>query len=136
MAQGYADVKIFAEGLKGWQGKNYLEVNTPVVEEAFKKNAVLMMDARPYPKFLGGTIPGALAMPDNDIQKLSTRFPVDKAEYIVTYCSGFDCGKSHDIAKVLWDKGYHNVQVYAAGYPAWKKAGLQTTEGGKPVTKA
>ncbi|MCL2298033.1 MAG: rhodanese-like domain-containing protein [Proteobacteria bacterium] len=135
-AQGYADVKIYAEGLKGWQAKSYLEVGTQVVQAAFNKNAAVLMDARPYPRFLGGTIPGALAVPDSDVEKLASRFPINKNEPIITFCSGFDCDKSHAIAGYLWSNGYRNVQVYAAGYPAWKAAGLQTTEGGaKPAAK-
>ncbi|MCL2310228.1 MAG: rhodanese-like domain-containing protein [Proteobacteria bacterium] len=134
-AQGYTNVKVYASGLKDWQAKNFLEVGTRVVQTAFDKNAALLMDARPYPKFLGGTIPGALAIPDTDVEKLANRFPVDKSAPIITFCSGFDCAKSHAIAEHLWSNGYRNVQVYAAGYPAWKAAGLQTTEGIKPASK-
>ncbi|MDR0769708.1 MAG: rhodanese-like domain-containing protein [Burkholderiales bacterium] len=135
-AQGYTDVKIYAAGLKDWRAKSYLEVGTQVVQAVFTKNAALLMDARPYPRFLGGTIPGALAIPDTDVEKLANRFPIDKNAPIITFCSGFDCDKSHAIAEYLWSNGYHNVQVYAAGYPAWKAAGLQTTEGVKPAPPA
>ena len=128
-AKGYTNVKLYQAGEPEWKKNYYVEVGTPVVASAMKKNSALLIDARPYKKFLGSTIPGSLAIPDTQIDKLKGRFPVDKNTLIITYCGGYHCGKSHAVARELIKEGYKNVKVYAAGVPGWKKAGLPTTGG-------
>ena len=125
--KGFTNVKVYQAGEPEWRGKSYLEVDTAVVEAAQKKNSALLLDARPYKKFLQATIAGSLALPDTEFDTLSGRLPVDKSGKIIAFCGGYGCGKSHKIAKILLKKGYTNVQVYAGGLPRWKEAGLATT---------
>ncbi len=126
-AKGYTNVKLYQAGEPDWRKKYYVEVGTPVVLSAMKKNSALIIDARPYKKFLSAAIPGAMAIPDTKVDKLKGRFPVDKNTVIITYCGGYHCGKSHKVARVLLKNGYKSVKVYAGGMPEWKKAGLPTT---------
>lgn len=130
-SKGFTNVKLYQAGEPEWAAKSYLEVGTPVVEGAFKKNGALLIDARPYAKTLQESIPGAIYMNDEDMPKLMGRFPADKNTPIITFCAGYECHKSHVIANKLLELGYKKVSVYAGGLPAWKEAKLQTTAGAK-----
>jgi hydroxyacylglutathione hydrolase len=130
-SKGFTNVKLYQAGEPEWAAKSYLEVGTPVVESAFKKNGALIIDARPYAKTLQESIPGAIYMNDEDMPALMGRFPTDKNTPIITFCAGYECHKSHVIANKLLELGYKKVTVYAGGLPAWKEAKLQTTAGAK-----
>lgn len=127
VAMGYANLKVYAGGMPEWRQKSYAEVETEALFSSYKKNSALLIDARPYKKYIGETIPGALSIPDTKMQSLSGRFPRAKEIPIITFCGGYHCRKSHNIAKALIAEGYTHVSVYAAGMPAWKKAGFATT---------
>jgi hydroxyacylglutathione hydrolase len=138
-SMGFTNVKLYQAGEPEWSTRNYLEVGTPVVQAAFKNNSALLMDARPSAKFLAESIPGALYMNDEELDKLAGRFPTDKNTPIITFCAGYECHKSHVVANKLLELGYKKVSVYAAGLPGWKDANLQTTTGVKkaePVAAA
>lgn len=130
-SKGFTNVKLYQAGEPEWATKNYLEVGTPVVEAAFKKNSALLIDARPYAKTLAESIPGALFLNDEELPALMGRFPTDKNTPIITFCAGYECHKSHVVANKLLELGYKKVSVYAGGLPAWKEAKLQTTAGAK-----
>lgn len=125
--KGYTDVKVFAGGMPEWSIHNYAEIETEAVFGAYKKNSALLIDARPYKKYLAETIPGSLSIPNTKMDELGGRFPTDTKTPIITFCGGYHCDKSHSVADALIAKGYANVKVYAAGMPAWKKANHPTT---------
>ncbi len=125
--KGFTSVKLYQAGEPEWKKKNYVEVGTPVVVAAYKKNSAVIIDARPYKMYLGATIPSSVGIPDTKVDELVGRFPADKTTRIITYCGGYHCGKSHVVARKLLSLGYTNVSVYAGGMPAWKKAGMPTT---------
>jgi rhodanese-related sulfurtransferase len=133
---GFTNVKLYQAGEPEWGAKNYFEVGTPVVQAAFKNNSAVLMDARPMGKFLSETIPGALYMNDEELDKLAGRFPADKNTSIITFCAGYECHKSHVVADKLFTLGYKKVTVYAGGLPAWKEAQMQTTAGAKKAEPA
>ena len=135
-SKGFTNVKLYQAGEPEWATKSYLEVGTPVVEAAFKKNGALLIDARPYAKTLAESIPGALYMNDEELPALMGRFPTDKNTPIITFCAGYECHKSHVVANKLLELGYKKVSVYAGGLPAWKEAKLQTTAGAKKEAAA
>lgn len=134
-AKGYTNVKLYQAGEPEWSKEVYAEVGTSIVKAAQKNNSALLIDARPYKKFLAETIPGSIAIPDTELAKLEGRFPTDKNTPLIAFCGGYECAKSHKVAKRLLKLGYKNVSVYAAGVPGWKKAGLKTTKGGKSAKK-
>jgi rhodanese-related sulfurtransferase len=49
--------------------------------------------------------------------------PGEKDKLLVFYCGGLHCKLSHKSAAKAIAMGYTKVKVFAAGYPAWKKAG-------------
>jgi hydroxyacylglutathione hydrolase len=128
---GFTNVKLYQAGEPEWAAKSYLEISTPQAKAAFEKNGALFMDARPSPKFMAESIPGALYMNDEELDTLSGRFPADKSTPIITFCAGYECHKSHVVARKLLELGYQKVSVYAGGLPAWKEANLQTTAAAK-----
>jgi len=125
--KGFTNVKLYQAGEPEWKKRGYSEIGTPVVKSAQKKNNAVLIDARPYKKYLQATIPGAISIPDSSMEKLLGKFPVDKNIKIITFCGGYNCGKSHKVARKLVSLGYKNVLVYAGGVPQWKKEGLDTT---------
>jgi len=129
--KGFKNVKLYQAGEPEWIKKNYKEVGLVVAKSAQAKNSALLVDSRPYKSFLKETIPGSISIPDTNLEKLIGRFPASKDEKIIVYCGGYNCGKSHKVARKLISMGYKNVSVFAAGIPAWKKAGLRTTAGAK-----
>ena len=128
--KGFTNVKLYQAGEPEWNKIYYAEVGTSVVKAAMNSNSALIIDARPYKKFLGATIPGSLSIPDTQMSELEGRFPADKNTKIITFCGGYECHKSHVVAMRLMELGYTDVSVYSAGMPAWKKEGLKTTGGG------
>jgi rhodanese-related sulfurtransferase len=133
--EGFKNVKLYQAGEPEWKTKYYSEIGTPVIQSAQKKNDAFLIDARPFKKYLQSTIPGAISIPDTDMEKLLGKFPVDKDIKIITFCGGYDCGKSHKVAKKLLALGYKNVNVYAGGLPQWKKEGLRTTGSSKKIVE-
>ena len=132
---GYTNVKVYPAGEPEWNKLSYLEIDTSVVKAFQEKNLALIVDARPYAKFLQETIPGAISIPDTNLSKLIGRFPINKKEKIVIFCGGYSCEKSHVVANKLKSLGYEEVMVYAAGLPAWKEAGEATTASSKAVAQ-
>ncbi|ARU50110.1 sulfurtransferase [Sulfurospirillum diekertiae] len=127
---GFTNVKLYQAGEPEWIAKNYPEIGLPAAQTLFKNNKALFMDARPYAKYMAGTIPGSMYMSDEELDTLKGRLPIDKTTPIVSFCEGYNCAKSHNLAKKLQEFGYQKISVYAGGYPEWKEAGLQTTAGG------
>ncbi len=82
---GFTNVKLYQAGEPEWKKKSYREVDLAVVKSAQAKNAAFIIDARPYKMFLKETIPGAVSIPDTEMDKLKGRFPVyqKKNHYIL-----------------------------------------------------
>ena len=133
--KGHTNVKVYSAGEPEWNKLSYLEIDTSVIKVFQENNSAFIVDARPYPKYLQETIPGAISIPDTNLLKLVGRFPIDKSERIVIFCGGYTCEKSHIIANKLVSLDYKDVTVYAAGLPAWKEAGLATTASSKSITE-
>jgi rhodanese-related sulfurtransferase len=103
---------------------NYPSVSVVWVKKELDKNAgMVLVDSRPKrKKYDKGHIPGAISIPDSRFAKMTDQLPQDKSNTLVFYCGGFKCRLSHKSAKKAIELGYTKVKVYAAGYPAWKKA--------------
>lgn len=91
---------------------------------AEKKNLVLV-DARPVPRYEEGHIPGAIVIPAAVFDKQVDKLPKDKATPLVFYCVG---GCSSPIAAVKAKSlGYSDVKVYVGGMPDWVKTEYTVT---------
>jgi hydroxyacylglutathione hydrolase len=92
----------------------------------------LLIDARPNPKYLSGTIPSSINIPDTQIDKYIGQLDkVAKDREIIVFCGGWECEKSPIVAGYLKSKGFTNVKLYQAGEPEW--AAKNYLEVGTPV---
>jgi rhodanese-related sulfurtransferase len=121
---GYAAENAAGNAKAGWY--------TNIVDYAYVaeravlpvKKGVMVIDARPTArKYNGGHIPGAVSIPDSSFDKMTNMLPEDKSTLLLYYCGGVKCKLSHKSAFKAEKLGYSNIQVYAAGYPDWKKNG-------------
>ncbi len=131
--KGFSNVKLYQAGEPEWIKLDYKEVDVAVVKAVQSENSALLIDARPYKKYLAETIPGAISIPDTNFDELKGRLPVNKDEKIIVFCGGYVCSKSHMVADELIKLGYKDVAVYAAGMPKWKKEGLRTTKSASKI---
>lgn len=97
------------------------------------EEAVVVVDARPAELYARGHIPGAHSLPLLNPEEALATFrhtvPVDRS--IVTYCSGYGCQDSFDLAMRLILAGYQDVRIYEGGFPEWQAAKLPV-EGNEP----
>ena len=86
----------------------------------------LIVDARSSELFDMGHIDGAMSLQMLEVDAELPRFleQVAKDRAVITYCSGFGCPDSFDLAVVLLESGYLDVRVFEGGYPEWRDAGL------------
>ncbi len=90
---------------------------------AEKKNLVIV-DARPVPRYEEGHIPGAIVMPAAAFDKQVDKLPKDKNTPLVFYCVG---GCSSPLSGVKAKSlGYTDVKVYVGGMPDWVKSEYTT----------
>jgi len=106
--------------------KNHLQiVDTAYVQQKLNGEKVVVIDARPNKKYKAGHLPAALSIPDTKFDAFYGQIKdLDRSVELITYCGGWKCVKSPKLAAMLAAKGFKNVKVYQAGFPAWKKAGL------------
>ncbi len=98
----------------------------------------IVLDAREYPEYATGHIPGAIWAPRGLIDfQAPTWFP-DKNKFYLVYCK--TGGRGVIVAYELKELGYDNVVNLEGGFDAWVKAGEPTEKGapegpGKGVKK-
>jgi rhodanese-related sulfurtransferase len=92
-----------------------------------QKKAVIV-DARRDFFYTKERIAGALALPlaQFDDRIASFQQQVDRDRLLITYCSGYGCEDSHQLALKLQQSGYKRIRVFSGGLPEWKQAGLPT----------
>ena len=135
---GYKSVKVFPGGYPEWVKAGNAGATTveAVKEKISKGENFLLVDSRPLVKFLEGSIPSAISIPDTAFEKKSGLLPADKASELVFFCGGYDCPLSHKSAAKAMALGYANVMIFEGGEPAWTKmfgasgGGLKVETGG------
>lgn len=133
---GYTNVMVYQEGEPAWSAAgNYLVVTEDYVSELIMETYMsrtdlapyFIYDARPYSMYFKSHIPNSISLDNTQyLVRYSSFVPADKNSLIITYCNGFDCGKSHSLAEDLLRDGYTNVKVFAGGMPSWTSADLPT----------
>ncbi len=117
--KGYTNLNLYIAP-PIWLGTDYVEIDSKKAKRLYDEG-VLFMDARPERLYKKGTIEGAVNVPVTKFEKYQNMIPQDKTRPLVSFCQGFKCAKSHQLANKLRDLGYAKVVVYAGGYPEWKK---------------
>src|SRR4030042_6220158 len=94
---------------------------------------LLFIDSRGRGDFAAGHIPGALNVPLDRLQRSRKTGPGSEgtgtlafpgAQTLVIYCEGGDCQTSISLAKIIHDRGYQDIRIFAGGWAEWSAAGL------------
>lgn len=88
-------------------------------EEDFK-----LVDVRSNESYAQGHIPGAINIPEEEIQDKHDDY-LNKDDKIVVYCSGYKCHASTRSASKLLELGYVNTLDFKASKKGWTDAGLE-----------
>lgn len=114
---------------------NVIRLSLAGVKDRFDKKNCVFLDARKPEEYQEGHITGALNFYGNELDQFAPsvmpQIP-DKNKEIIAYCHGGDCDLSLLVAKSLIETGYTHVEIFAGGWPEWKKAGYPMTPGNKP----
>jgi len=113
-------------------------VPRPIDLESMQKGiadgSLLILDARISELYTEGHLPGAVSLPldevDSRLADFITATPFTRK--LATYCNGYGCPDSYDLAVKLLAAGYLNVQVYEGGFPEWQDAGQDIERGRMP----
>jgi len=123
-AMGYTNVKVYAAGFPDWKKHApYYSIGLENLNARINEGGnYLLVDARPYKKFLAGAIPSAVGIPQRDFAAKRGLLPTDKQDStLIYYCGGHACALSHKSAVMARSLGYRHVLVAEAGYPGWKE---------------
>lgn len=123
-ALGYTKIAVYAAGFPDWVKHGHIPgVSAAYVKKLIDKKAdAVIVDARPARKFSKGHIPTAINVSDREFDDKLDLLPKDKGAELVYYCGGYKCPLSSKSAAKAVAKGYTNVKLFQAGYPAWKEA--------------
>ena len=127
---------VYAAGFPDWKKKHtYYSIGVEIVKDMMAKGeSYALVDSRPLNKYLQGSIPSAVSIPEKQFADKRGMLPIDKDTKVVYFCGGFKCPLSHASAVKARYLGYKNVVVAEAGYPAWKElygGPTITVEGGE-----
>ncbi|MDR2670013.1 MAG: sulfurtransferase [Desulfovibrio sp.] len=118
---GYKKVSVYTGGLPDWLAHGAIPaVRVEHVKQAMEKGDVyILIDSRPAEKFVQGSVPTAVSIPDSRFAQRAGMLPADKKVPLFFFCGGCDCVLSHQSARKARELGYSDIAVVEAGYPAW-----------------
>jgi rhodanese-related sulfurtransferase len=85
------------------------------------KGRYFLVDCRPAPRFMEGSIPTAVNLPFPAFDKNVDKLPKDKDALIIYFCSGKTCNMSPGSLQKVKKLGYTNAKVFVDGMPGWGK---------------
>ncbi|MCS5717664.1 rhodanese-like domain-containing protein [Herbiconiux sp. CPCC 205763] len=89
-------------------------------------SAPVVIDTRSAASWSQGRIPGAVHIPNAELETRIAEVAPDKSTAIVVYCWGPGCNGSTHGALILTTLGYSNVQELIGGFEYWSREGLAT----------
>ncbi len=127
---GYTNLKVYKDGMPGWQEKNYGVISPAFLKEAWidKNIPNVLLDARTANDVSKGFIKGAVAFPANKAAKLVKELDVKKNAPIMVYDQ--KGGKDAvSVAATLIKAGFKKVVVLTGGFEAWQAAKYDVASG-------
>ncbi len=138
----------FASGSPEPQGAESLLVSVEELQERLDDSGTLVLDARDYGDYASGSIPGAVSLPTNDLNRTvvlddGTEIPriVQEADEIVYALQ--DAGINTDSRIVIYDQGgstlaprlfwildyygHTDLAILDGGFSAWQASGLEVS---------
>lgn len=94
-----------------------------------ERGTVVLLDAQAPGWYERERLPGALKMPDRDLERRIAEIVPDRSAEIVVYCWSETCSASEAAASELRALGYRNVRRYAGGKRDWMEARLPIVPG-------
>lgn len=93
----------------------------------------LFLDARPRDFYDMSHVPGALALPEEDFERVFSALEprLRSSLDVIVYCAGFGCEASHNVARRLKERGIP-AAILHEGWPAWTDAGYPVKAGREP----
>ncbi len=93
------------------------------LKDKLDNKGLILIEVLSEEKYKDEHIKGAINIPLKKIG-MEARERLKKDDFIVVYCSNYDCSASPTAAKKLTDLGFDNVYDYEGGKKEWKEAGL------------
>lgn len=96
-------------------------INTSQLVRLLGQGGAVVLDARLEQEYQTGHIPSAQSLPFEEFferREILSKLPRDK--WLVCYCEGPSCDKSHLLAQELQTAGFSHVAVYEEGFSAWQ----------------
>jgi 3-mercaptopyruvate sulfurtransferase SseA len=100
------------------------------VKAVLGKGSHLIVDARPDLFWEIGHIPGAINLPKKQFTEFYPKVERQlqaatlKRQSLIIYCADVHCPDAVALAKELQSRGFPRIQVFEAGWAAWKEAGM------------
>jgi rhodanese-related sulfurtransferase len=89
-------------------------------------NAPIVIDVRSAESWAQGRIPGAVHIPNAELEARIAEVAPSKDSAIVVYCWGPGCNGSTRGALILATAGYSNVRELIGGFEYWSREGFAT----------
>lgn len=105
--------------LRKQYGTDEPELPRQEVEQLVASGDAVLVDVRPALEFESGHIPGAIAIPIEDLGERAGELPRDKR--IVAYCRGAYCLFADEAVALLRQRGFDAVRL-EGGWPEWSVA--------------
>ncbi len=108
--------------------------STKEIYSIFNKGNALFLDARPFPQYEKGHIPGAINLPIHEEKGMELLLQLEdmlqSASKLVVYCTGTECDLSELLEKELLEIGIlkNKIIVFKGGMDAWEKAGYPVSQ--------
>lgn len=95
------------------------------VLEHLRNQTAIFIDAREDHDYADGHLCDAIHLPSSavydNIERVSTMVPLEWK--LIVYCGGGDCKASHDVARVLGEFDFEDVEIYENGWEEVESSG-------------
>lgn len=108
----------------------YPDISISELEEAIKKDKVILLDVNGSNSYAKGHIPGAIDFRANQ-ENVAAPLGDDKDKLVVAYCGGPSCAAYKAGAKAAEKAGFTKIKHLSAGISGWLQAGKATEKSDK-----